>query len=403
LVDSSEAEASQTLFEVISAVDVLSDQIFTLRNLWAQDRVKRTEVDDMFWARELKRVVRPNSLRYSYALKYASTLALAVAVGFLVPFPLFKWTIWTIAFLVRPYAEDTSQRSRVRIESTFIGIVLFTALFAITDIHPVLLFCGIALQILSYLLPFNTYSQLTISTTATLVLVALATNETGFTLSLERAGFVILGAIVATAVTRFVFPYRVSVVSVDLVERSRHLSYLMLKKVLSNRLAYEKTDDFARINDEAKPIIKGTALAINIMEYQLRLNSQIREYEQINEFIRHQHALVGEIYFFFASFPHMPKDHKVIDRIMIKLLALITRIDDELVRVEGRNTRYGGPDFYALRYTYLEELDALQRRIDAAFAYVDDEDTRLSLNALGSIVEKLKVPFECEWIIDRLQ
>ena|GEM_PF-1832081 len=402
LIDSSDAETSTILFEVVSAVDVLSGQIDILRNLWDQDKVERNEVGDMFWARELSRIVRPNSLRRTFAFKYAIALTLTVLAGFFIPWSLFKWTGWTIAFLVKPYVEDTDRRSRLRIIGTIVGISVFTLLLAIVTDNTALMVFGMAFQILAFLLPFNTYPQTIIATLGTLTLVSLASNETGWLLSLERVAFVLLGAVIAVIVTRFIFPYRVTIASVDLVERSRHLSYLMLKKVLSTRIADVKTGTNHPVNDEAKRNIKGTALAINIIEHQLMLNNQIREFEQINQFVKTQHELVNDIYFFFASFPHMPEEHEAIDRVMIKLNDLITRIDHELVRQEGRHTRYGGPDFYAMTYSYLDELEALQRRIDAAFAYVDDEDSKLSLNALGNIVEKIKAPFEHEWVISQL-
>jgi len=403
LIDSSDAETSTILLEVVSAVDVLSGQVNTLRNLWSQDEIESNEVGDMFWARELRRIVRPNSLRRTFAFKYALTLTLVVLAGFFVPWPLFKWTGWTIVFLVKPYVEDTDQRSRLRVAGTVLGISVFTLLFAVITNNAILMVCGVAFQIIAFLLPLNTYSQTIVATLGTLILVALASNETGWLLSLERLAFVLLGAIVAMIVTRFVFPYRVTIASVDLVERSRHLSYLMLKKVLSTRISDAEAGAGRSVNDEALRNIRGTALAINIIEHQLILNGQIRDWEQIERFREAQHQLVNDIYFFFASFPHIPEEHVPVERVMIKLNNLVTRIDEELVRQEGRHTRYGGPDFYAMTYSYLDELKALQRRIDAAYAYVDDEDSKLSLNALGNIVENLKVPFEYDWTISRLK
>jgi hypothetical protein len=320
-----------------------------------------------------------------------------------VPWSLYKWIGWTAIFLIKPYIEDTSQRSRIRLVGTLMGIGVFTLLFAVLHHEPLLLVFGLTMEILSLLLPFNTYLQTSITTAGALTLVALATGETEFLLSIERFVFVAIGVLIATVVTRCVAPYRVTIASVDLVERSRHLSYLMLKKVLNTRLAYKQTEEYARLNDEAKHHIKGTALAINIIEHQLMLNNHIREYEQIEQFVQAQHELVNDIYFFFASYPNIPERFEAIDRVMIKLGDLVARIDNELVRKEGRHTRYGGPDFYALNYTYLDELEAVQRRIDASFAYVVDEDSKLSLNALGTIVENLKVPFGHDWTISRLK
>ena len=402
LVDATHVDASPAMFEVVSAFDVLADQIERIRTVWAKDDIKRTEVSDMFWAQELARIVRPTSLRRRFALKFAITLTLAVLISHFVPIPLFTWTVLSIAFMMRPYIEETDTRSRDRVKSTFFGIGLFTLIFAVASNSHVLLLIGIGLQVISFLLKFNTYPQMIVSTAATLSLVALASNETGLMLSLERVAFVLLGAIIAMMVTRFIFPYRVTIANVDLVERSRHLSYLMLGRVLRNRLQFEQLESLDEFNEETRSLIKGTALAISMIEHQLRLNSQIREFEQVDLFNQEQRLLVNDIYFFFASFPHMPQDHAVIDRVMVKLENLISRIDAELVRAEGRNTRYGGPDFYDMKYSYLDELNALQRRIDAAFAYVDDEDTRLSLNALGTIVERIKMPFEQDWTISRL-
>ena len=403
LVDSPKADTSAALFEVISAFDVLIYQIDTLHHLWAKDDVEHTPVGDTLWARELRDIVRPTSLRLTFALKYALTLTAIVAVGFSVPWSLYTLVAWTAVFLIKPYVEDTNQRSRIRVIGTLMGIVVFSLLLWIAQDGTLLLICGVVFEIVALLLPFNTYSQTIVSTSGALTLVALATSETGLMLSAERFIFVTIGALISIVVTRFLFPYRATVASVDLVERSRHLGYLMLKKILDTRLAYEDTPEYARLNDEAKHHIKGTALALNIIEHQLMLNNHIREYRQIEQFIESQHELVNHLYFFFASFPHIPHEHETIDRAMHRLNTLVARIDAELVRKEGRHTRYGGPEFYALGYSYLDELEGIGRRIDAAFAYIKDEDSKLSLNALGTIVESLKMPFTCDWIIDQLQ
>ena len=402
-IDSSKVDATPALFEVISAFDVLTHQIDTIRHLWAEEEVEQTEVRDMFWARELRKIVRPTSLRRIFALKYAITLALVVAIGFFIPSPQYRWVGFTIAFLIRPYVEDTQQRSMVRLGGTLIGIAIFTALFALFENDAILFAAGIAFQIITFLIPTANYYQSVASTLTTMTLVAVASSESGWALSLERLAFVLVGAVIAVVVTNLIRPYRVTIASVDLVERSRHLSYLMLKKVLRMRLDYEETDAYERLAEDARHNIKGTALALNIIEYQLSLNNQIREYEQIAAFIQAQHRLVNDIYFFYASFPHLPGTHEEIDRIMDRFHDLIEQIDRELVRQEGRNTRYGGPDFYALRHTYLDELQGLQRSIDATFGYVEDEDSRLSLNSLGDIVEKIQMPFKLSWAIDGLQ
>jgi len=402
-VDSSKVDATPALFEVISAFDVLTHQIDTIRHLWAEEEVARTEVRDMFWARELRKIVRPTSLKRTFAFKYALTLALVVAVGFFVPSPQYRWVGFTIAFLIRPYVEDTQYRSRIRLGGTIIGIVIFTALFAVTESDATLFAAGILFQIITFLIPTTNYYQTVASTLTAMTLVAVATNESGWALSLERLGYVIIGAFIAVVVTNLIYPYRATIASVDLVERSRHLSYLMLKKVLRMRLDFEESDAYEELAEQARHNIKGTALALNIIEHQLSLNNQIREYHQIAQFIQAQHRLVNDIYFFYASFPHLPGTHEEIDRIMARLHDLIDTIDRELVREEGRNTRYGGPDFYALCPSYLDELEALQHSIDATFGYLEDEDSRLSLSALSDIIEKVQMPFRISWAIDRLQ
>ena len=402
-VDADDVDASPVLFELIGAVVVLTRQIDTLRRLWAQDEVEQTEVSDMFWARELRKIVRPFTLRLTFALKMAITLSILVGISYYVPWPQFTWLIWTFAFLMRPYVEDTEQRSITRIGATVVGIIVFTLLFMLTENHTLLLSIGVLLQILSFLLPPNTYLQLSVATTSALALVAIATTEAGLVLSAERLIFVAIGALIALVVTRFIYPYRVSIASVDLVERSRHLSYLMLKKVLDMRLTYEESNEYARLDTQAKHNIKGTALAVNIMEHQLILNSQIREYEQVQEFVRIQHRLINDIYFYYAIFPELPELHDEIDSIMHKLLKLITQVDDELVREEGRHTRYGGPTFYARQEEFLHHLKKLQRRINSTYAFIEDDDSRLSLDALNDIIEKLTSPFNYDWVISNLR
>ncbi|MCL2491353.1 MAG: FUSC family protein [Coriobacteriia bacterium] len=402
-IDADDVDASPALYELISAFDVLSRQINTLRHLWAQDEVEKTEVGDMFWARELRKIVRPTSLRLIFALKNATTIAILVGIGYFVPWPQYSWLVFAAAFVMRPYAEDTEQRSITRIGGTFMGIIAFTLLFAITSNDPFLFAVGVGLQILSYLLKTNTYLQLSVSTTSVLTLVALASSETGLLLSIERLVFVSIGAIIAMLVTGFVYPYRVTIASVDLVERSRHLSHLMLKKVLRIRLDYEDSDEYARITRQATHNIKGTALAINIIEHQLMLNSQIRDYDQVHEFVRMQHRLVNDIYFFYAIFPQLPEKNDEIDEVMLRLEELIGEIDDELVREEGRHTHYGGPNFYERGEEFLSGLNRLLKRIDSTYAYVDDEDSRLALSALHDIVEKITVPFTFEWDVEHLK
>lgn len=279
------ASMSPELYEVVSAFDVLSYQVGTIRKLRAQDDIADISVKKASWARELYAVARPKNLRLSFAFKYSLTLTLLVVASNYIPLTHSYWLYWTAAILIKPFAEDTADRAKKRVVATLIGVVVFGALFGLVGNPTLLLTIAVVLELLSFQLPFNTVPQIVAGTAGSLSLIALATHQIGDT-SIERISLVLLGVLIALIVTRYLFPYRIAQASAQLIARSLRLSLDLAAHVLRIRIRFEKSDSYEQLNRATMHDIKGVSLALSSIEHQIELNNRIKKLPSVTQFVR---------------------------------------------------------------------------------------------------------------------
>lgn len=378
---------SPELYEVVSAFDVLSYQVGTIRKLRALDDVSDISVQKASWARELYTVARPKNLRLSFALKYSITLSVLVIASNFIPLTHSYWLYWTAAILIKPFAEDTTDRARKRVIATLIGVILFGALFGFISDTTLLLTIAIALELLSFQLPFNTIPQIVAATAGSLSIIALATHQIGDP-TVERISLVLAGVLIALIVTRYIFPYRIAQTSAQLIARSLRLSLELAAHVLEVRIRFEKSDSYEQLNRATMHDIKGVSLALSSIEHQIELNNRIKKLPSVTQFVMNQHKLVNNIYFFYATYRGLGYDDELVLSFMTQLLDIVRNVSSTLSTQIIVSMHIDHEHFEPVS-NFSQELKKLNAELDAAFAYSLSNAQRLAVDSLSTVVSGL--------------
>ncbi|MCR8755769.1 FUSC family protein [Clostridioides difficile] len=223
-----------------------------------------------------------NSIRFSYAVKIA--LATAVA-GFIMDYFHLRdgrWIMLTVFSLTQPYAENCIQRSRKRIEGTFIGAVIFIVLFSIIkDSTLRSLIVLLAGYINSYVVD---YRKLMVCVTVSALGSAVVMGDPNV-LTISRISYVALGAIIALIVNKFILPYDAKTGYQHVIE--------MYKGIVKN-IIDEVNKSIENVADVY--YIKNLLLIPSLIEDRLMLINAIYKDKHQEDFLENQKLLISNMY-----------------------------------------------------------------------------------------------------------
>lgn len=162
-----------------------------------------------------------SSFGVSFAIKLASLISFWELLGMLFDLPYVKWLYFSSLALLIPYADDASEKSKIRIIATVIGVILFVvvlmALFSDYSIFNLLNInvssslisvVFILLLVLLLLLFFKDQLRRTIITTLLSLMMALKYINPVMAISLKLL-WLFVAVIVAYVLTMYVMPYSI--------------------------------------------------------------------------------------------------------------------------------------------------------------------------------------------------
>ncbi|RAP45493.1 MAG: hypothetical protein BZ135_05715 [Methanosphaera sp. rholeuAM6] len=162
-----------------------------------------------------------SSFGVSFAIKLASLISFWELLGMLFDLPYVKWLYFSSLALLIPYADDASEKSKIRIIATVIGVILFVvvlmALFSDYSIFNLLNInvssslisvVFILLLVLLLLLFFKDQLRRTIITTLLSLMMALKYINLVMAISLKLL-WLFVAVIVAYVLTMYVMPYSI--------------------------------------------------------------------------------------------------------------------------------------------------------------------------------------------------
>lgn len=378
------------LFEILETCHV------TVRQLQKMDRelhrgslahlpIKKTPT-----RKKLAQALRPNKLRLGFAIKYAAAVSVLYFAAVISGFEHAQWVAITVAFLIRPYAEDTSRRSRQRLKGTLIATGLFLLLFTVVDSWYLQL-GAIMLANLIYSRAPRPSTQMAVWATFSALssMALLSPNYT--TLGAERVIFVLIGVAVTYLVNRFVFPYRVAKSSAALAFAYRHITYDMLQLSSYLRIHRRTPSILAEGLAEGVPAARAISAAFegliinaSVIEQQIAFNNRLLGSDAIMNFCLHQEHLVADIHFFFTTLRSNTAKREVVAHLLHELEDIVYFMD-EIEDEEFFNNADAA-----------DQLDVLSSSVDAAFSFTPSREVKMALVTMRRIVAGLRLQLEID-------
>lgn len=327
------------ILKLINAVEVIKDSLYRLRILekkeYNKTNNKETSPRNFTLIYVMKNNFRADSLRFSFAFRYALGAAIGAFISDFFMLSEGRWIFFTVSSLSQPQYELSKQKGKDRIFATIVGTIIVSIVFYFiqnTAIRSALLM--LAGYIGSYI-PQYRYNMILVTFSA-VGSAALLTNAA--VLSVTRIVYVIFGAIIALVLSRFVFPYRASDANKEIFNTYRGAIFEMLrevKRLLEGRGNWEN--------------MKNLYLIASIAEEKLVANNSANENKRLNEYIDEQDLLVMNLYdlYYLIDKENIRKDN--MEKILNDLRELITHENeikewDEEILVNQLETTSGMHD-----------------------------------------------------------
>lgn len=264
----------------------LNDNINNLDNLSEEhyDNVKKIEEIPLKYKKGIpfKISMKKDSIRFSYAIRLAIGITLA---GFIKDFFTLsegRWIMFTVLSLIVPVYELSKQKVKDRLFATVVGGIIVTILFSIfQDITIRTLILILAGYIGSYLVQ---YRYTTICVTVSAVGAVALMGDTPV-ITINRILLVALGAVIATLLNKFVYPFTVE-------DHNRELKKMYQETIDEMfTVVYEVAQ-----GGEGKHRIKNLIIVASLIEERLKANNQIRVDNQLEALEKARGLLIVNIY-----------------------------------------------------------------------------------------------------------
>ncbi|MEF9934322.1 MAG: FUSC family protein [Clostridium sp.] len=252
--------------------------------------VKRIEIPKGFTFKEmLKRDFNGKSIKFSYALRSALFISIAVGLAGYFNLPEGKWLAFTLLAIIQPYKQDADNKSKSRVYGTIIGVVVFVVLFALvkdTTIRSLLIMLS------GYISSFQTrYSRQTIFITFSALASASLIGGSGVELVVNRVFYVFAGTAVAMLANKFILPYGID----------DSTKYLMdtYDKIIDQ---IKKEINSASEGSGSIEIVRALVMKVNVIEGRVRSNLSVedsgtyQEHEKIKDILRRNRIEINDLY-----------------------------------------------------------------------------------------------------------
>ena len=272
--------------EIINHLGFLDNNFKSLEALNEEhyDRVKKAEEIPHEYKKgiTLKMNIKRDSIKFSYAIRLALGITLASFITDFFHLSEGRWIMFTVLSLIVPIYELSKQKVKDRLFATVVGGIIVMFLFGIfQDITIRTLILILAGYVGSYLVSYR-YSTICVTVSA-VGAVALMGNTQVFTIN--RILLVGLGALIASILNQFVYPFTVEDHNKELKKMYKETIDEMFKVI------YE----VAR-GGEGKHRIKNLIIIASLIEERLRLNNQIAVDKSVEGLEKERGLLITNIY-----------------------------------------------------------------------------------------------------------
>jgi len=380
-----DTDLSPELYEILETCTLTSHQLKLIAKAGLKTRNTDIAVKDESWMGDIAQTLNPNRLRLNYALKMSITISVVwlVAKGLLHPAH-GQWAAFMVAFLMRPYAEDTRQRTMDRIKGTAIAIGLFLALFGLVKSVPLQITLIMISNIFYSRRPKPGAYQVTFTTFTAVASMALISGEYS-SLGFERVVYMGVGILIAFIVGQNIAPCYIISDTAKLVEKYRKTTYELVQLFIYSRLHEKKPTalkelSFAKTSEHrtATSVFQGLILNANLIEQQVFFYNRRVQSEEFNEFFITQRRLINDIFFLYATLAALTAHSEGFEHLLRQLHAIIRLFQEKSLDEFYRNEEL------------TEAIEEFTIAVEAGFAFCRNEKQKMAFTTLEGIADGLK-------------
>ena len=272
--------------QLLDSMILLSDTLESLKQLDVEhyNLVNKThEITDIFSDESIKDFLSDRkSIRYCYAMRVSITLTIGAFIMDYFKFPEGRWMLFTILSVITPLYETSKSKTKDRVFATIVGSIIVALLFTIfKDTLSRMIIITAAGYLNGY---FREYKYATIFVTISAIGSAALIGNVQI-LTINRIFFVFLGAILALAANKFLFPYRLSD-SINQLREMYHNAIVKMLKEIENL-----------VEGKSNPhTMKNLLIVTSLIDSKARSNESIANSKSYSSIITERRNLVTNIY-----------------------------------------------------------------------------------------------------------
>ena len=252
------------------------------------------------------------SIKFSFAVRSALGITLSIFIADYFKLSEGRWIYFTAFSIIIPIYELSKKKLKDRVFATFVGGIIIVILFSIFKSMVIRM---LIIMVAGYLRSYtSTYKYGTIYTTISAIGAAAITGG-AVVLTIDRMLFVILGAIIAIIINKFVLPVRLKNANEELLCTYKDVVSKMLDKIYEE--AINKNDNTHEMDT--------LLLVTTMIEERLAINNIDYVVEENNNYFDKLRILIIDIY----QLHRLVRMNDVKDiKNMIEDLKLLSNIDD---------------------------------------------------------------------------
>lgn len=274
--------------ECLNNIKILRDSLQELLNLGRENYNKVKSLNDI--PEEFKKInifkneMYSKSIKFSYSIRLSLGITIAVFISNYFNLAQGKWIYFTTLALIIPIYELSKQKTVDRLLATFIGgiivVVLFTIFKSSFSRMIIILLAG-------YLSSYTSkYRYSTIYTTISAIGAAAISSATATVFTIDRFLFVVLGAIIAIGINKFILP-------IDMKEANRQLVE-MYTDAINKMLETVYEDTVNKLYDTHK--IDNLLIVTSMIEERFAANNNALLTKEETEYLEERRLLVINIH-----------------------------------------------------------------------------------------------------------
>lgn len=286
-LNSNKEDSKLYKLEVLYVIEILRYNIIHLNTLTYKDLKainKEYKIPKEFTkTSKMKRNLSLNSVIFTYSIKQAFLMSIAMFLSDYLGLAYGKWIVLTMYVIMQPYAEDTIIKSKKRFKGTILGILLFFIVFSLIK-NPSTKYI-VLLGLFFFYFYYDEYSKKVMClTVVSLTSVSLVDNIN--ILTITRLVNVAIGIIIVLIINKYVFPYNVSKSIEDLKKKYDRVINVVKKEL----------KDCESTNIDNEKIIK-LILLCNQIESKLIANNKRIEDKSVEVFIFKKNTILSDLRF----------------------------------------------------------------------------------------------------------